>query len=402
MKIALVSEHASPLATIGGTDAGGQNVHVRELALALGRLGNDVTVYTRRENRATQTRVALAPGVTVSHVDAGPPRTLAKDALYPLMPAFGARLEAEWTHDPPDIAHAHFWMSAIATLAAAKPLAVPVIATFHALGIDKRAQQGSCDTSPPQRLAEEKRIAREVDRVVATSSAEVFTLMRMGASAQRLSIVPCGVDLDRFSPEGPRFERSGDVLRIVSLGRLVPRKGVDDAIAALALVPNAELVIAGGSAPGCGDTDDDERRLRALARRCGVEERVDFHGPVERDDVPPLLRSADIVVCTPWYEPFGMVALEAMACGAPVVASSVGGLVDTIIDGYTGLHVPARDPKQLAYALSELARDPARRARLGRYAVERARSRYGWSRIASDTLEIYRSLITALPLARSS
>ena len=291
MKIALVSEHASPLATIGGTDAGGQNVHVRELALALGRLGNDVTVYTRRENRATQTRVALAPGVTVSHVDAGPPRTLAKDALYPLMPAFGARLEAEWTHDPPDIAHAHFWMSAIATLAAAKPLAVPVIATFHALGIDKRAQQGSCDTSPPQRLAEEKRIAREVDRVVATSSAEVFTLMRMGASAQRLSIVPCGVDLDRFSPEGPRFERSGDVLRIVSLGRLVPRKGVDDAIAALALVPNAELVIAGGSAPGCGDTDDDERRLRALARRCGVEERVDFHGPVERDDVPPLLRS---------------------------------------------------------------------------------------------------------------
>ncbi len=402
MKIALVSEHASPLATIGGTDAGGQNVHVRELALALGQLGNDVTVYTRREDRATPGRVALAPGVTVSHVDAGPPRTLAKDELYPLMPEFGARLHAEWSLDAPDLAHAHFWMSGIATLAAAKPLGVPVLATFHALGIDKRAQQGASDTSPRERLAEEKRITREVDRVVATSSSEVFTLMRMGASAQRLSIVPCGVDLRRFSPDGPRFERRRDLFRIVSLGRLVPRKGVDDAIAALARVPDAELVIAGGAAPEREDAGGDERRLRELAERCGVADRVDFHGPVERDDVPALLRSADTVVCTPWYEPFGMVALEAMACGVPVVASSVGGLVDTIIDGYTGLHVPARDPRRLAYALLELARDPARRARLGSYAVERARSRYGWNRIAADTLEIYRSLVTALPLARSS
>ncbi|MBD5635537.1 MAG: glycosyltransferase, partial [Candidatus Eremiobacteraeota bacterium] len=246
MRIAMVSEHASPLATLGGVDAGGQNVHVAALASALVRLGHAVTVYTRRDDPEVPVRVTMAPGVVVEHVDAGPAQPIPKDEIYRYVPVLAERLERIWSADPPDIVHSHFWMSALASLRAAKPLGIPVAHTYHALGVEKRRHQGAADTSPAVRVDAEAQIARDADRIVATASAEVFELLRMGANLRSLKIVPCGVDLDHFSPDGAREERQPGRLRVVTLSRLVPRKGVDTVIEAIAGVADAELVIAGG------------------------------------------------------------------------------------------------------------------------------------------------------------
>jgi len=393
VKISLVSEHASPLAVLGGVDAGGQNVHVAALAAGLAALGNTVTVYTRRDDPKLPRRTAMARGVIVEHIDAGPARPIPKDAIYPHVKAFAKALARAWGDDRPDAVHAHFWMSGLAALGAAKPLGIPVVQTFHALGVEKRRHQGSADTSPATRLAEEERIVRDAERIVATSSAEVFELLRMGANPRRLKIVPCGVDLEHFTPDGPFEERRGERMRIVTLSRLVPRKGIADVIEALTDVPDAELVIAGGG-EGPDLLDDPEaQRLSKLAHELGVADRVYLRGRVSHAEVPALLRSADVVACTPWYEPFGIVPLEAMACGVPVVVSSVGGLVDTVVDGMTGIHVPPKAPRALAHALRSLAATPERRKRLGRLGVERVRARYSWSRICADTLDVYRGVI---------
>ncbi len=395
MKIAMISEHASPLAVLGGVDAGGQNVHVAALAVALARLGNSVEVYTRRDGRKLLDRVTFAPGVTVVHVAAGPARVIPKDAMWPYMGDFTQRLVRDWREDPPDVVHGHFWMSGYAGRRAAKALRIPFTQTFHALGSEKKRHQGAHDTSPVERLEVERDLARNADRIIATASAEVFELLRLGAQPRALKIVPCGVDLERFRSEGPRDERCSERFRIVTLSRLVPRKGVADVIEALAGVPDAELIVAGGGEVADLVCDPEAQRLSALAREFGVADRVYLRGRVERADVPALLRSADVVACTPWYEPFGIVPLEAMACGVPVVVSSVGGLIDTVVDGLTGVHVPPRAPRQLAAALRDLAANPARRAFFGRLGAERVRSRYAWSRIAAETLDVYRGIAVA-------
>ena len=207
MRIAMVSEHASPLALLGGVDAGGQNVHVAALATTLARRGDEVIVHTRRDDPALPRRVPLAPGVIVDHVDAGPPRPLPKDALASYMPRFGDELVARWSQEPPDVVHSHFWMSAIAALRGACGLDLPVAHTFHALGAVKRRHQGAKDTSPPYRIATERAIAELCDRVIATCSDEVFELVRLGADPRRISVVPCGVDVACFTPDGPREPR---------------------------------------------------------------------------------------------------------------------------------------------------------------------------------------------------
>ncbi|WP_067179002.1 glycosyltransferase [Microtetraspora niveoalba] len=380
MRIALISEHANPLAAIGGVDSGGQNVHVAALALALAERGHEVTVHTRRTAPDQPQEVPMGLGVTVDHVPAGPAEPIPKDELPPYMPAFAEHLARRWSARPPDVAHAHFWMSGLAALTAAEPLGVPVVQTFHALGTVKRRWQGAADTSPPDRIAVERDVGRRATAVLATCTDEVRELRAMGVPEDRIAVVPCGVDLELFNPYGPATPRDGRP-RVLCVGRMVPRKGYDTVIRALRDVPGAELVIA-------GDEPEEVERLRRVAASCGLEDRVRLVGAVAHRDVPALMRSADVLVTVPWYEPFGMVPLEALACGVPVIASSVGGHLDTVAG--CGVLVPPRRPRALAAALRDLLARPDLRAALGEAGARRARTRYGWPEVAARTESVYR------------
>ena len=387
MRIAFVSEHASPLAAVGGTDAGGQNVHVAELSRALGARGHQVTVYTRRDATGMRDRVRMCRGVTVEHVPAGPPAALPKDRLLPYMSSFGQYLAARWVREPPDVVHAHFWMSGLAALTAARYQRLPVVQTFHALGAVKRRYQGAEDTSPAARIQLEVAIARDVATVLAASSGEASELARLGVPGQQISVIPCGVDIGAFTPGGP-VARRGAAPRLLAATRLVKRKGLDTVIQALAGIPGAELVVAGGPPASRLRGDPEYRRLMRLAAQAGVADRVSFRGRVCRQEMPALIRSADLVVTVPWYEPFGMVPLEAMACGVPVVASAVGGHLDTVVDGVTGALVPPRQPEALAGRIRELLDSPALR-KYSAAAAKRARARYSWERISEEVAEVY-------------
>jgi len=264
---------------------------------------------------------------------------------------------------------------------------VPLIHTFHALGVVKRRHQGVKDTSPPARLRLERGLCCDVSHVIATCTDEVRELARLHLGPDRVSVIPCGVDTDAFRPGGSVAVRRGP--RLLIAGRLVERKGVDDAIRALADVPGAELVVAGGPAAEDLDVDPEVVRLRRVAARCGLADRVLFLGRVSRTAMPALIRSADVVLAVPWYEPFGIVPLEAMACARPVVACAVGGLSDTVQDGRTGLLVPPRDPARIAEALRRLLADPQVRRDYGDAGLARARARYSWDRVAADTEAVY-------------
>lgn len=390
MRIAMVSEHASPLAVLGDADAGGQNVYVAALSQELARRGHEVVVHTRRASANGARRVPFEHGVVVDHVTAGPAAPIPKDAIFAHLGAFARDLRRQWQRWRPDVVHAHFWMSGVASLDAADPLDLPVVQTFHALGEVKRRHQGAADPSPPQRLDAERRLVAAANRIVATCTDEAFELRQLGADLDRVTVVPCGVNLANFRPDGPAFERpAAGRHRIVAVSRLVRRKGIDTVIRALRDLPTAELVVAGGPPDDQFDADPEVARLRGLAGELGVAERVRFVGALERHEVPPLLRSADVVVTTPWYEPFGIVPLEAMACGTPVVAAAVGGMIDTVVDGVTGRLVPPRDPAAVAAAVRDLLADPERRAAYGRAGVDRVRARYAWSRVADGVEGAY-------------
>jgi glycosyltransferase involved in cell wall biosynthesis len=200
-----------------------------------------------------------------------------------------------------------------------------------------------------------------------------------------------------FTPRGPVAPRS-ERLRLLVLGRLVERKGQEDAVRALRAVPDAELVVVGGPPVDAVDGDPEVRRLRAIAETDGVADRLVFAGSVPRDDVPAWVRSADVVLAVPWYEPFGITPLEAMACGRPVVATAVGGLVDTVVGGVTGDLVPPRDPRRLGETLAALLADDERRAAYGAAGVRRARARYRWSRVVAETETVYRQVLACRPV----
>jgi D-inositol-3-phosphate glycosyltransferase len=398
VRIALVSEHASPLAAIGGVDAGGQNIHVAELAAGLVRLGHSVSVYTRRDDADLAERVTAPAGYEVAHVPAGPAAPVPKDDLWPHIAGFADHLTEMLKFQQPDVVHAHFWMSAWASARAARRLNLPLLVTFHALGSVKRRHEGPADTSPLNRIRVEVAVAGAADSIVATSTEEVRELALLGVPSCKVSVVPCGVDLERFTPASaphasPAIPQRKCRYRLLSVGRLVPRKGYDIIIEALTWLPETELLIARG--PGSGDAtpDPEHDRLIAIAEGLRVADRVRLIGQVARADMPALLRSADLVICTPWYEPFGIMPLEAMACGVPVVVSAVGSTLDTVVDSVTGALVTPRDPVALAEAVGTLLESPSRRAEFARAGLERVRNRYSWDRVAADTAAAYQQTV---------
>jgi len=379
VNVAMISAQASPLVSTGG-DGGELSSHVADLSAALVRRGHRVTVYTRRDDPELPECVETPQGYNVIHVPAGPPAHLTADALLPVMGPFAQYLSARWASGGPDIAHAHFWTSGIATELAARQLGLSTVLTFHGLGTDQ------------VRRRLEFKLARTATEVSASCTAEAFELIRMGRPRRCTSVIPSGVDVDVFTPDGPRAPR-GEAPRIVSLGKLLPCSGFDTVIRAMPFIPDAEFLIVGES--DTAESEAEVSRLRDLARQLGVADRLRVHGPADGTAIPALLRSADVVAATPASDSSGVAALKAMACGVPVLASAAGALVDIVVDDVTGYLVEHHQPRQLASMVNSLLRDSFLRSSLGGAGRDRAVARYGWDRIAVDHARLYRASASA-------
>lgn len=357
--------------------AAGSAGHVAGLSHALTRDGHDVSVYSRREHGPAE---AAAPeGYRVVIVSAGQ-RTR---ELLSCARRFADALRSRWETERPDLVHAHGSLAGLAAATAAQEAGLPVVQTFPTLATVEGRFKDADHAQLGDRIRAERLVVKRADRVLASCSRQAAELGRLGMPKSRLSLVPLGIDTDIFTPTGKIAERTRR-RRVVSVGPLEPRSGFDTAIVALKALPATELVIAGGprNAP-------EGKRLRALAARLGVGDRVRFANEVAQGDLPALLRSADVVACTPWHDPSGAGALRAMACGVPVVADAVGGLRDAVVDRETGRLVPPRDPRALAKALKELLADPIARDRYGLAGHDRVHARYSWARVAEDTAHAY-------------
>lgn len=354
---------------------GGPEHRVADLSAALVRQGHEVTLYGCAEppeprNGYTFARMPEHPG------------------------SFARCLHEHWGAERPDVAHAHFWTAGIVAQLAADAHRIPTVATFSSLGAVQYRAQARPDASAKSRLTVEKLIARHATWVTAHCTDDVLALIRMGRSRARLSVVPCGVDLEVFTTEGPAAAR-GAQHRVLVAGKILPHNAFDTAIEALPVLVDTELVIVGQPATPDLDEDPQVRRLRGLADRLGVGDRVHFTGAVSRAEMPALLRSADVVGCASLDGSFSVVALEAMACGIPVVAAAVGGTRDTVVHDVTGRLVTSRHPREYAAALSAVLRNSFYRRSLGLAGRDRACARYSWDRVAADNVAVYDRVIGA-------
>lgn len=405
-KIALVSEHASPLAVIGSVDSGGQNVYVAQIAKHLAHLGYLVDVFTRRDNAATDTVVNWLPGVRVISVPAGPARFIPKEEMLPYMEQFG-RFVIHFSRQqitPYDLLHANFFMSGMVAQKVKEALGIPFVITFHALGLVRRLSQGQADAFPDIRFKIEESLMHEASRVIAECPRDRLDMEELyGAQGERIDVVPCGFDPEEFGPasvDGRQQLGIGeDEFVILQLGRMVPRKGVDNVIRAVALLQQqygrqARLVVVGGNTVHPDPLATPELgRLMALAESLDIARSVIFTGQRSRDQLRDYYRAANVFVTTPWYEPFGITPVEAMACGRPVVGTAVGGIRTTVVDGETGYLVPPHDPHALAEKLMLLHQHPQLVQRMGWAGMRRAYRHFTWRNVVSRIAEVYESAL---------
>ncbi len=405
-RIAIVSEHASPLAQIGSVDSGGQNVYVAQIARHLGAMGHHVDVFTRLDNPYMPMELEWESNVRIVHVPAGPARVLPKEQLLPHMAEFSRYLGAYFScrDEAYDLVHANFFMSAMAALPVARAAGIPLIVTFHALGRVRRKHQAQADLFPDCRFEIEDRIVRDADCIVAECPEDRRDLVELyGADPSRICMVPCGYDPDEMGPmDGAEARRElgwdPGAFYVLQLGRMVPRKGVDNVIRGLGRLRSlhridARLCVVGGDIPDpAGGQCAEMTRLMAVAAEEGVSEAVEFAGRRGRGQLRRFYAAADVFATTPWYEPFGITPVEAMACARPVVGSDTGGIRYTVRDGQTGFLVAPRDPDGLASRLAMLARSPDLAQRMGRAGERRARNLFTWQRVAGQLDDLFGQL----------
>ncbi|MFY0477253.1 glycosyltransferase family 4 protein [Achromobacter marplatensis] len=412
-KIAIISEHASPLALAGSVDSGGQNVYVAHVARELARAGVQVDVFTRKDDPELETEHRWMNGVRVIHVPAGPQRFLPKEDMLPYMDEFSAFLSRFIGRQAVDydVIHANFFMSAMAALPPAQRYGIPLAVTFHALGKVRRQYQQEADRFPDSRFDIEDDITRQADRIIAECPQDRKDLIELyGADPRRIEIVPCGYDSAEMVPVPAAAARRAlgwddSAFTLLQLGRMVPRKGVDNVIRALARLRqwhgiDARLCVVGGNTDDADPAATPEiGRLRRIAEEEGVAEWVDFAGRRRREELAMYYSASDVFVTTPWYEPFGITPVEAMACGRPVVGSDTGGIRSTVVHGKTGFLVPPKDPDSLADRLAQLAGDSSLRERMGEAGRLRARRLYTWKRVGQDLLSVYGRMAAGVPLS---
>ena len=411
MRIAMLSYHTCPLATLGGKDTGGMNVYVREITRQLGAMGIHVDVFTRSQNEhVPHVLHDLGYGNRIVHIRAGSEFPLPKKELVDYLPQFveGIREFANSKGISYDLLHSHYWLSGMAAIELKKSWGIPIINMFHTLGVMKnRVAQSPNEIEGEYRIDGERVVIKAVDKIIAATQAEYAQLLWLyQADVNKIMVIPPGVDVGRFYPipsdEAKEYigvPPCGRVLLFV--GRIEPLKGLDVLIEAISIMRQKDvlkenpfcLTIIGGEAEDSTDDDNIEMsRIKELSEKYGLMDLVTFLGKKSQDSLPYYYSAAEAVVVPSQYESFGMVALEAMACGTPVVASQIGGLPYIVQDGITGFTVPVDDPQELASRLISLIQDPALRDRMGKQAVQVAQD-YAWDKIASKLLVVYEDML---------
>ena len=398
----MISVHTSPLATLGGTDAGGMNVYIRGLSCHLARRGWSVDIFTRRTSPDTVEQQTICPGVTVIAIDAGPPVPLDKDELFPLLPAFAEemtrhklRLGLRY-----DVVHAHYWLSGWTAHLIKRSWGTPFVQMFHTTS---RLKAGSEPAKPELRADVERRLVALADSIIAANPDERTDLIRrQGAPAAKTCTIPPGVDCQLFCPGDRLAARRSLSLPahepiVLFVGRIDPIKGIDTLLEALALLragtgPPPTLLLLGGDLGGdgapMGPLADVQRQVRSL----GMDSAVVFAGAQPQDRLPAFYRAADVVAVPSRYESFGLVAVEALACGTPVVASRTGGLPFIIDEERSGLLVPPNDPTALAAALRRVLLDRPLHDALASAAANSVQ-RFSWPTVADAILGVYDRLV---------
>lgn len=410
MRIAMLSVHTCPLATLGGKDTGGMNVYVRDLTRELGRRGIGVDVFTRsQDEHQPHVKHDLGPGNRVVHIPAGPERPLQKVELSHYLPEFvgGVREFAALNDTRYDVLHSHYWLSGIVARELRAFWGAPIVHAFHTLAIMKNRIASRPDEMEAElRLEAERHLLDVADRIISSTPAEEAQLRwLLHADTRKVTVIPPGVDLELFHPIPPEAAKAAigvppsDKLLLFA-GRIEPLKGVDTLIRAMALLRGRPgiperlclSVIGGDPSDDPAAANSEMERLKQLREELGIGDIVTFLGARDQDTLQFYYSAAEAVIVPSHYESFGLVALEAMACGTPVVASEVGGLAFLVRDGETGFHVPDRDPEALCEAIGALLSDAALRERLGLQAAAYARQ-YAWPIIADRIVKVYEELL---------
>ncbi len=412
LNVAMISYHTCPLATLGGKDTGGMNVYVAELTRHLGQTGIHVDVFTRsQDEHVPHVLHNLGYGNRVVHVPAGPEKPLPKSGLYTYLDDFtrGILEFAQNKHIQYHLVHSHYWLSGLAAERLRNEWNTPVAHMFHTLGVMKnRVARSPSERESPLRLEKEVHLVQTVDHIIAATPAEKAQLEFLyHADSRKISIIPPGVDLGRFYPIPKDEARAfvgvpAEARMILFVGRIEPLKGIETLIRALRLIqdtgrlaccPHYLAIIGGDPSADAQLMDSEMARLQRLAKQLGVKDVVLFLGKQAQESLPYYYSAADVLVLPSHYESFGMVALEAMACGTPVIASQVGGLPFLVQDGITGFVIPDGEPALLADRLTQLILDANLREQMGKRAVERAQP-YAWAEITRQIIQVYDRLLT--------
>jgi D-inositol-3-phosphate glycosyltransferase len=409
-RIAFISEHASPLADLGGVDTGGQNVYVAQLAKHLAAQGYFVDVFTRRDDENIAEVINWVPGVRVVHVKAGPEAVVIKEDLLQYMDEFkdnmiGFITERNLNYS---LVHANFFMSALVAMGIKKELNIPFAVTFHALGHVRRIHQAEKDKFPVERLAIEEEAVKQADHIIAECPQDMDDLIQYyNAPFDKITVIPCGFSAKEFNPMDKQAARKllglpQDEHILLQLGRMVPRKGVDNVIRAIGNLKGTnkpiKLLIVGGE---CEELEEETcpeyARLLNVAREYGIVDSIIFTGRKNRNQLKYYYSAADVFITTPWYEPFGITPLEAMACGTPVIGSNVGGIKYSIAEGETGMLVDPHNPVALADKIDEMLADPGKLDWMSDNCIERVNTYFTWANVANQVSALYRKM---LPVAK--
>lgn len=407
-RIALISVHGDPAVEIGKEEAGGQNVYVRQVGEALAKRGLEVDMFTRKANKQDATVVEHSPNCRTIRLTAGPEEFIPRDNLYGYLPAFVEEFLKFQSSNGVEypVVHTNYWLSSWVGMELKKVQPIKQVHTYHSLGAVKYKSIATIPMIATTRLAVEKTVLETADRIVATSPQEKKHMRELVSAKGNIDIIPCGTDIRRFGSVSKQEARQqlgidSDTKVVLYVGRFDPRKGIETAVRAVGqsqLRGDAKfkLIIGGGSRAGQSDGKERER-IEGIVSELGLSDLTVFPGRLGPNDLPTYYAAADVCVVPSHYEPFGLVAIEAMACGTPVVASDVGGLQFTVVPEETGLLCPPKNPAAFAGAIDRILANPDWGMQMGQAARKRVEMKFSWDGVAAQLSDLYTQLVVQVP-----